>query len=539
MTTFCSFYILPEFIFGCDYQPFILFHGWLRGGIEVQLGKAASADSMESLKSEPTPSSSQTSTESEVLEVPETVEKLSLLPGFRVKKPKSPRGYRRFLDPKNKDLYDDDDIDDAPPRPIPRRRRAAVTEKTAHSLINTNKDSVEALIFLTKRQNEQGVATLLSAGTRGWVRAWSIHHDGGLVGQFNAAHEKGNTILAMATDPDEKYLITGDSQGYIKVWHIENYCIANEERKSSPKKSRLRTRAGGTDDKMVGTSPLGLEHIDPALERKFPFLRINQILRIKAGSQTKHDPPPESTNPSKTNKTPPLLNSFRAHLKAITAMCYIPEEEYILTGSVDKSVRCNTLVGHFVGICGQSPKWNEDAKSKSETTIKRKKTENFDDVPQYGQKVKPTSKIFSKSISSLPLPPDVRRVASTTTLKVYYGGVKPMKNLAKNLVMFWMPLLRKTQNLPKKLKSEEYQQEDDGQIGEKLLQMVRERKEGETEQSPKKEFRLPTVFPEVREGKGIFREKPKKSQQKVYLPKIPMHENQVSRCYTPLHIKTE
>ena len=264
----------------------------------MQLGKAASADSMETLRSESATSNSESSSTPEQPE--HIIRRLSILPGITVKEPQSPRGFRRFLAPKNND-FDDDDFD-APP-PVPRTRRAAVTEKTPHSIITTDKESVEALLFLKKRQNEKGVASLLSAGTRGWVRAWSVHHDGGLVGQFNAAHEKGSVIVSMATDPDEKYLITGDSQGYIKVWHIENYCAVNEDALIH-RRPRFRSRAGGGDT-LVGTSPLGLESIDPELKKKFIFLRIEQILRIKAGSQVKHDTPPESTNPSKTQKTPP------------------------------------------------------------------------------------------------------------------------------------------------------------------------------------------------------------------------------------------
>jgi len=32
-------------------------------------------------------------------------------------------------------------------------------------------------------------AQLFSSGAHGWVRAWSVHRDGGLLGQFHAAHK--------------------------------------------------------------------------------------------------------------------------------------------------------------------------------------------------------------------------------------------------------------------------------------------------------------------------------------------------------------
>ena len=38
------------------------------------------------------------------------------------------------------------------------------------------------LLFLQSRGNDKDTATLMASGAEGWVRAWSIHHKGGLLG---------------------------------------------------------------------------------------------------------------------------------------------------------------------------------------------------------------------------------------------------------------------------------------------------------------------------------------------------------------------
>jgi len=60
----------------------------------------------------------------------------------------------------------------------------------------------------------------LASGALGWVHAWSVHPQGGLLGQFVAAHKDGESVLAMDTDEENKILITGDSTGYVKVSSI-------------------------------------------------------------------------------------------------------------------------------------------------------------------------------------------------------------------------------------------------------------------------------------------------------------------------------
>ena len=49
------------------------------------------------------------------------------------------------------------------------------------------------------------------------------------VGTLRVAHYEDATIHALATDSDNKFLIAGDSSGYVSVWNIEHYCINNDQ----------------------------------------------------------------------------------------------------------------------------------------------------------------------------------------------------------------------------------------------------------------------------------------------------------------------
>ncbi|CAG2248754.1 unnamed protein product [Mytilus edulis] len=85
--------------------------------------------------------------------------------------------------------------------------------------------AIECILFLESRDRENGeTAIMMTSGAEGWVRAWSIHHQGGLLGQFNASHKVGESVHTMSTDINNKLLFTADSCGYVKIWDITEYC---------------------------------------------------------------------------------------------------------------------------------------------------------------------------------------------------------------------------------------------------------------------------------------------------------------------------
>ena len=46
-----------------------------------------------------------------------------------------------------------------------------------------------------------------------------------LVGYFYAPDIKDESILGMCTNSNNSLLVTGDTQGYIKVWDIMSHCV--------------------------------------------------------------------------------------------------------------------------------------------------------------------------------------------------------------------------------------------------------------------------------------------------------------------------
>jgi len=50
-----------------------------------------------------------------------------------------------------------------------------------------------------------------------------------LPGKFYAPAEENAFVLAMAADPSNDLLITGDSCGRIAIWDISTYCISRTE----------------------------------------------------------------------------------------------------------------------------------------------------------------------------------------------------------------------------------------------------------------------------------------------------------------------
>ena len=282
-------------------------------------------------------------------------------------------------------------------------RGGASSRYSSDSRKDRNPVAIEKLLFLTARQTHKDTATLVASDAVGWVRAWSCHHEGGLLGQFNAAHKRGEAVLAMTTDRNNEYLVTGDSSGYIKVWDMCMYCINMPTAQFRDRRTRYRIER----------------------YKKFPFLGIEPELRRRIRDQRKHRPPPPESCPDDTIRVPPLLNSFRGHLQSITSVDLISERELLLSASSDCSIRMWTLGGQFVGIFGQQVPW-----PRTELTPKAAPR----DTPAPG-------KIQVETVLDKSLPADVRRVASATTLKVFYGGSRPLWKLAKNIIMIWVPML--------------------------------------------------------------------------------------------------
>ncbi|XP_057637093.1 EF-hand calcium-binding domain-containing protein 8 [Chionomys nivalis] len=191
--------------------------------------------------------------------------------------------------------------------------------------------SVEKLIFLQTRPRLQHTAAMLSSCIDGFIYAWSIHGNGGLLGKFPVDIEaNGNIVVgAMATDENDWILITGDSKGMIKIWDIKEYCLFVGQRPLQPSGIKISTEA----------------------ENKFRFLIPKQL---QARSQ---DYIPEKEKEVVDGQTislvpPPLLITWSSHLESVTDILYVDIFQLVVSAGLDGDVKVWKLSGDAIGTFG-------------------------------------------------------------------------------------------------------------------------------------------------------------------------------------------
>ena len=239
--------------------------------------------------------------------------------------------------------------------------------------------SVEKMIFLETREPlHKETAIIVTSGAEGWIRFWSMHHEGGLLGQFNSSHRLGESVLAIISDSNDTFLFTGDTQGYVKIWDIVDYCTSQQLRLTEKK-----------------------AHLEE-MRKKFTFFRVEMYEEQKFKETIPRHlrnmfstrPPPSSSDPNRTLKYPLLLNSFRAHTHSIHSIDYVTDREILITASADCSVRLWSLNGQYIGTFGEN--W------------------------------KPLPKVVTTEYFLSHIPADIRRTGSARTLKVMNAGKTPM-----------------------------------------------------------------------------------------------------------------
>lgn len=118
----------------------------------------------------------------------------------------------------------------------------------------------------------------------------------------------------------------------------------------------------------------------PALRLEFPFLQKDRWLgRAKRTVRF-------LTNPQ-------LVNSYHAHTGPITSLVYLEEPKLLITSAADFTVRIWTLAGRYIGTLGSPLTW-----------LPLKSNEPPSDIYPYR------------------IPTDMKRMASSTTLKIFTGG---------------------------------------------------------------------------------------------------------------------
>ncbi|XP_034148330.1 WD repeat-containing protein on Y chromosome isoform X3 [Esox lucius] len=229
------------------------------------------------------------------------------------------------------------------------------------------------VIFLCSRERNPDTAILLSSAADGFVYAWSTHHQGGLLGKFCAVHLEDTAVISMATDQQDQVLFTGDSAGYITLWDIERYsvCMPRDEEGMTPQQKAVHLRS-----------------LIPAYCKVTGPRRVNTEARTEALGGW-----------SVCLTPPPLLNSWRGHLKGVVSVEYVERFQLVITASLDRDVRLWNVTGQYIGTFGQD-RWCVGDPHASPTV----------------------------------LPADLRRVASYQTLKVLNRGKQPHWNCAKRIL---------------------------------------------------------------------------------------------------------
>ncbi|XP_032671627.1 WD repeat-containing protein on Y chromosome-like [Odontomachus brunneus] len=176
--------------------------------------------------------------------------------------------------------------------------------------------AVRAMIFLAAREVGPDVGTLLVALDSGLVQVWTHHPAADFLGAFSIIHTVGDCATSLTTDPENDFLVTGHSVGYIKVWLLSNYMRPN------PPKVCM-----------------------PLLRLQFPFLWKDKI-------------DGRAKRATRGQALPLLLSSVRAHTRGITSLQMISSARVIVSGSADCTVRLWSYDGRYISTLGTFRDWN-------------------------------------------------------------------------------------------------------------------------------------------------------------------------------------
>ncbi|KAK7469672.1 hypothetical protein BaRGS_00036301, partial [Batillaria attramentaria] len=104
--------------------------------------------------------------------------------------------------------------------------------RTSHKVPTGQPVPVDKVLFLRGRASvkhtEKAMLTSSEAGVIRWWNIFSHRHE---MGFFYAPDAPDESVLAMCSKPNNSILITGDTQGNIKIWDIMDYCVKPQDRR--------------------------------------------------------------------------------------------------------------------------------------------------------------------------------------------------------------------------------------------------------------------------------------------------------------------
>lgn len=207
-----------------------------------------------------------------------------------------------------------------------------ISEHQKSALSFTRTVGVYAIIFLNSRPVAPDVGSLLLSLENGMIQVWTHHPAAGFLISFSAVHTLGDYAMSLATDPENKYLITGlRFNGYLQyspcfngvIYPLETFYLGNQTVLTQQRALLILIYSGHTAGYIKVWLLTNYAVPDPPdlciarLKLKFPFLWKDRI-DGRAKRAVRNQP------------LPILLSSVRAHCKTINSLQYIPESKLIL-----------------------------------------------------------------------------------------------------------------------------------------------------------------------------------------------------------------
>ncbi|OBS74417.1 hypothetical protein A6R68_15052, partial [Neotoma lepida] len=172
---------------------------------------------------------------------------------------------------------------------------------------------------------------MLSSCMDGFIYAWSIHGNGGLLGKFPVDLKEDGSVAvgAMATDENDWILITGDSRGKVKIWDIKDYCF------------------------FVGQRPLQPSGIKSSTDmvNKFQFL-IPKQLQARCLNYIPQKEKEVVEGQTISLVPPPLLNTWSSHSESVADIMYVDIFQVVISAGEDRDVKAWKLSGDTIGTFG-------------------------------------------------------------------------------------------------------------------------------------------------------------------------------------------
>ncbi|EHB11320.1 WD repeat-containing protein on Y chromosome [Heterocephalus glaber] len=166
----------------------------------------------------------------------------------------------------------------------------------------------------------------------GYIYAWSIHGNGGLLGKFSVdLEDNGDIVGTMATDKNDWILITGDCKGLIKIWDIKDYCTFVGYRPPQPSGVKIPTE---TENKFRFL-------ITNRLQTSIPYYIPLQEMEVVNGQTI-------------SLVSPKLLITWKGHLESVADILYVDSLQLIISAGQDWDVKAWKLSDDATGTFGLS-----------------------------------------------------------------------------------------------------------------------------------------------------------------------------------------